>query len=44
MLFPYARPTDTLIPEWPFDVGGSPDADRAAHRAAWPEVVKTLLG
>lgn len=43
MLFPYSPPTDTLIPAWPIESGGSPDADRAAHRAAWPDVVNTLL-
>jgi uncharacterized protein len=44
MLFPYSRPADTSVPPAPFDLGGTPAADAAAHRAVWPEVVKTLLG
>jgi len=44
MLFPYTRPSDTLIPSWPADLGGSAEADAAAHRAAWPRVVQHLLG
>jgi hypothetical protein len=26
----------------PFDLGGSRDADRAAHAAAWPQIVAHL--
>jgi dienelactone hydrolase len=44
MLFPYTRPSDTLIPALPADLGGTPEADAAAHRAAWPRVVAHLLG
>lgn len=44
MLFPYTRPPDTLIPALPADLGGSPEADAAAHRAAWPAVVAHLRG
>jgi dienelactone hydrolase len=42
MLFPYKRPSDTLIPALPADLGGNPAADAAAHRAAWPAVVAHL--
>jgi dienelactone hydrolase len=42
MLFPYTRPSDTLIPAMPADLGGSPAADAAAHRAALPAVVAHL--
>jgi dienelactone hydrolase len=44
MLFPYKRPSDTLIPAMPADLGGNSEADAAAHRAAWPQVVEHLLG
>jgi dienelactone hydrolase len=44
MLFPYTRPSDTLIPAMPADLGGSAEADAAAHRAAWPQVVAHLRG
>lgn len=44
MLFPYKRPSDTLIPAMPADLGGSAEADAAAHRAAWPQVVAHLRG
>jgi dienelactone hydrolase len=44
MLFPYTRPSDTLIPAMPAALGGTPEADAAAHRAAWPKVVKHLHG
>jgi hypothetical protein len=42
MLFPYTRPSDTEIPAMPAALGGSPEADAAAHRVAWPEVIKHL--
>jgi len=42
MLFPYTRPSDTLVPDGPIDLGGSAEADTAAHRASWPVVVETL--
>jgi dienelactone hydrolase len=42
MLFPYKRPSDTLIPALHADLGGNPAADAAAHRAAWPAVVAHL--
>jgi dienelactone hydrolase len=44
MLFPYTRPSDTLIPAMPAALGGTAEADAAAHRAAWPEVIKHLRG
>jgi dienelactone hydrolase len=44
MLFPYTRPSDTLIPALPADLGGSPEADAAAHRDAWPAVLAHLRG
>jgi acetyl esterase/lipase len=44
MLFPYSRPADTLVPAAPFDLGGTPAADAAAHSAVWSEVVGTLVG
>jgi dienelactone hydrolase len=43
-LFPYVRPSDTLIPAMPADLGGTPEADAAAHRATWPRVVAHLRG
>lgn len=42
MLFPYVRPSDTLIPAMPAELGGTPEADAEAHRAAWPAVVAHL--
>jgi uncharacterized protein len=42
MLFPYRRPSDTLIPAMPADLGGTREADAEAHRAAWPAVVAHL--
>jgi dienelactone hydrolase len=44
MLFPYQRPSDTLIPEGLVDLGGSAEADAAAHASAWQKVVETLRG
>jgi dienelactone hydrolase len=44
MLFPYSRPTDTLVPEMLTDYGGSPDEDAAAHADAWPTVLRCLRG
>jgi dienelactone hydrolase len=44
MLFPYTRPSDTAIPALAVDLGGTPEADAAAHRAAWPRVVEHLSG
>ena len=44
MLFPYSRPTDTLVPEMPTDLGGSPDENAAAHLDAWPRVLECLRG
>jgi hypothetical protein len=43
MLCPYSRPGDTLVPDMPMDLGGSPDDDAAAHVDAWPRVLKCLL-
>jgi dienelactone hydrolase len=40
-LFPYKRPSDAP-PPMPFDLGGSGDADRAAHASAWPQIVRHL--
>jgi hypothetical protein len=40
-LFPYNRPSDAPLP-MPFDLGGSGDADRAAHASAWPQIVAHL--
>ena len=42
MLFPYTRPSDTEILAMPAALGGTAEADAAAHRAAWPEVVNHL--
>ncbi len=42
MLFPYTRPSDTEIPAMPAALGGTAEADAAAHRAAWPAVVEHL--
>jgi hypothetical protein len=44
MLFPYTRPSDTLIPAGPIDLGGNAAADHAAHRAASPAVLEVLRG
>lgn len=44
MLFPYTRPSDTLMPALPAALGGSAEADAAAHRAAWPTVLAHLRG
>lgn len=44
MLFPYSRPADTLVPETPMDLGGSPEANAAAHVDAWPSVLHRLRG
>jgi dienelactone hydrolase len=44
MLFPYTLPSDTRPSPLPMDVGGTPEADAAAHAAAWPVVVKHLRG
>jgi dienelactone hydrolase len=41
-LFPYRKPANAARPPLPFDLGGSPEADRAAHAAAWPTVVAHL--
>jgi pimeloyl-ACP methyl ester carboxylesterase len=42
MLFPYVRPSDVTVPPFPVDVGGTADADAAAHNAAWDTVVDHL--
>jgi len=42
LLFPYARPRDTHVPHIAVDFGGTPEANRAAHLAAWPEIVRHL--
>jgi dienelactone hydrolase len=42
MLFPYERPSDVMVPEFPMDLGGTPDADAAAHADAWGQVVVHL--
>ena len=42
MLFPYVRPSDVTAPPFPVDVGGTADADAAAHSAAWEIVVDHL--
>jgi uncharacterized protein len=42
MLFPYARPSDVTGPPFPVDVGGTADADAAAHVEAWQVVVDHL--
>jgi uncharacterized protein len=44
MLFPYTRPADTKVPEMPTDLGGSPEANAAAHADAWPTVLRYLRG
>jgi dienelactone hydrolase len=44
MLFPYARPADTQVPEMSTDFGGSADEDAAAHADAWPKVIQSLRG
>jgi dienelactone hydrolase len=44
MLFPYSRPGDTLVPDMPTDLGGTPEANAAAHADAWPLVLECLLG
>lgn len=42
MLFPYARPSDVTVPPFPVDLGGTADADAAAHAEAWATVVDHL--
>jgi len=42
MLFPYVRPSDVTVPPFPVDVGGTADADAAAHAEAWATVVDHL--
>ena len=42
MLFPYTRPSDVTFPPFPAELGGTPDADAAAHASAWPKVVAHL--
>jgi dienelactone hydrolase len=42
MLFPYSRPSDVTVPPYPMDVGGTADADAAAHADAWGTVVDRL--
>jgi dienelactone hydrolase len=42
MLFPYVRPSDVMVPEFPMDLGGTPEADAAAHADAWKQVVSHL--
>jgi len=42
MLFPYSRPSDVNVPPFPVDVGGTADADAAAHVEAWQVVVDHL--
>lgn len=42
MLFPYVRPSDVTVPPFPVDVGGTADADAAAHADAWGTVVDHL--
>lgn len=44
MLFPYALPSDTKPSPFQMDVGGTPEANVAAHAEAWPIVVEHLLG
>jgi dienelactone hydrolase len=41
-LFPYKPPAGATAPPMPFDLGGSREADRAAHAAAWTQVVAHL--
>ncbi len=42
MLFPYMRPADVMVPAFPMDLGGTPEADAAAHAEAWKQVVGHL--
>ena len=42
MLFPYTLPADGLAPQIPMDLGGTAEADAAAHADAWPQVVEHL--
>jgi hypothetical protein len=42
MLFPYVRPSDAMFPAYPLDLGGTDADDRAAHTAAWPQIVTHL--
>lgn len=42
MLFPYVRPSDVMVPAFPMDLGGTPEADAAAHADAWGQVVSHL--
>jgi pimeloyl-ACP methyl ester carboxylesterase len=42
MLFPYSRPSDSVIPAAPMDVGGTAAANAAAHASAWGQVVAHL--
>ncbi|HEY7187196.1 MAG TPA: acyl-CoA thioester hydrolase/BAAT C-terminal domain-containing protein [Vicinamibacterales bacterium] len=42
MLFPYIRPSDVTVPPFPVDLGGTADADAAAHAEAWATVVDHL--
>jgi hypothetical protein len=44
MLFPYSLPSDTRPSPYPMDLGGTPEADAAAHAAAFPIVVAHLQG
>jgi hypothetical protein len=43
MLFPYVRPSDVASPPFLVDVGGTTDANAAAHADAWGVVVSHLL-
>ena len=42
MLFPYVRPSDVTVPAFPMDLGGSAEADAAAHADAWRHVTSHL--
>jgi dienelactone hydrolase len=42
MLFPYVRPSDVTVPAFPMDLGGTPEADAAAHADAWGQVIDHL--
>ena len=42
MLFTYTLPADGLAPPIPMDLGGTPEADAAAHQDAWPQVISHL--
>ncbi|HEU4689324.1 MAG TPA: acyl-CoA thioester hydrolase/BAAT C-terminal domain-containing protein [Vicinamibacterales bacterium] len=42
MLFPYERPSDVMVPAFPMDLGGTPEADVAAHADAWGQIVNHL--